>query len=610
MTGATAYRRKPKSFAADGETAPPADDSGWSEEDEELAKGAPLESLGPENNLAPGDRPWWQYQEVTNSPLVPKGDPEAISQVDKVEPPEAAKGVSSKGAPISDAVANGDTTPVPSQDTPEPTPKSSAWYRYLQGVQNAPVEQKAPWYRDLAARGLGFATGWVNAAGHLRNPINPTGAEEEIRHPGFAENQQVYESQMGPVRAQLGAEMGQREAQLKNEDVASQAALRQAQATQASGRGHWYEAQAGQKWRIDDKAGVIYNQDTREVHPLPPPTIDPVQRYQAILAATHDEALAKYEAFDKYKAPAQKQLTPRQQAESTLLDPNAAPDARSRAQNLIHPARQARATGAAPVTPDAAIKQAAADNPQLDYDAWTYMVDQKINVRGRGAAAEAEAQRIKARANQIMQEDHLTPADLFARRGEFKSTLPALAKVSTNAAMVDTFENTLERNAAIAQTLSDQFKRGDLRLYNRVASAFKTGTGDSEALNLAAQLHGIAREWGKIMSGSTGTQGVPISEANSTDEFFNKGISNGQLSSLIQNVIMPDARSRKAANEAERQALLGRIRGVAAPNAAPVSAVPQAATTDYTNTATGANGHKIGFKNGAWFDIQTGNRLQ
>lgn len=227
---------------------------------------------------------------------------------------------------------------------------------------------------------------------------------------------------------------------------------------------------------------------------------------------------------------------------------------------------------------DAALKKEAANSPSLDYDAWTYMIERKLNVRGRGRQGELEAAKIKHRADQIMTDLGLDSGELFSRGAALKGNIPAYTRVSTQAAQIEAFEGTLLRNADVAKKLSADFARGDLRLYNRVVSAFKTGKGDPEALNLAAQLHGLALEWGKIMAGSTSAAGVPISESNAVEQFFGKGISNGQLSSLIDNVIIPDAKNRTAANEAEKAKLLGAIKGltggVAGGNQAPAQTTP------------------------------------
>ena len=211
-------------------------------------------------------------------------------------------------------------------------------------------------------------------------------------------------------------------------------------------------------------------------------------------------------------------------------------------------------TSAAPLT-DEQIRQKAADDPSLDFDAWTYMLEKKFNVRGIGKGATEGAEQIKKRAGQIMKDFDLNPAELFSRGADLKASVPALTKVTTNAALIEGFEGTLQKNAEVAKKLSEAYSRGNFPLINNVVNAFKTGTGDSEALNLAGQLHVMSREWAKIMAGAVSSNGVPIREAEQTDALIAKGISDGQLNSLIDNVIIPDARNRTSANNEEKQKL-------------------------------------------------------
>ena len=172
-----------------------------------------------------------------------------------------------------------------------------------------------------------------------------------------------------------------------------------------------------------------------------------------------------------------------------------------------------------------------------------------------------------ARANELLADLGLTGQDLAAIRGRAKSELSSLSSASQFAARIQQSEDLLMRNVATAKNLSDQFKRGDIRMYNRVLEAFKTGKGDPEALNLAAQLHIVAREWGKIMAGSTGAAGVPISEGKAADDFVAAKMSAYQLDDLIEKVIKPDAANRVAANQSVIDDLTVKLRNVAKLNA-------------------------------------------
>jgi hypothetical protein len=200
----------------------------------------------------------------------------------------------------------------------------------------------------------------------------------------------------------------------------------------------------------------------------------------------------------------------------------------------------------------------------IETGAWDYIGTGHIPFTGFSSGGKGVAnprEKMIARAGELLSDLGLTGADLPAVRGKIKSDTAALSKITSLGASVQQFEETLDRNMDVAKKLSEAWKRSDLQFVNRISAAFKTGTGDAEALNLAAQLHGVAREWGKIMSGSTSAAGVPVSEANADDVLFSKGISNGQLYSLMQNVIAPDVKNRTAAIQEQQDRLITKLRG-------------------------------------------------
>ncbi len=199
----------------------------------------------------------------------------------------------------------------------------------------------------------------------------------------------------------------------------------------------------------------------------------------------------------------------------------------------------------------------------IDTGAWDYLTTGHIPFTGFSGGGKGKTnprEKMVARAGELLADLGLSASDLPAIRGKIKSDTGALSKITSLGASVQQFEGTLQRNMATAQKLSEAFKRGDMPFVNRIIGAFKTGTGDSEALNLAAQLHGVAREWGKIMAGSTSAAGVPVSEGNAADVLFSKGITNGQLLSMMQNVIVPDVNNRSAAIQEEKDRLITGLR--------------------------------------------------
>ncbi len=213
------------------------------------------------------------------------------------------------------------------------------------------------------------------------------------------------------------------------------------------------------------------------------------------------------------------------------------------------------------------LKAQRAENPSMDLDAWDYLLTHRISsVRGMGKDVQPQVRKIKQVGNQIAKELGLDPGELYARGTELKGNIAAYTKVTTQAAQIEAFEGVLQKNADLANQLSDAFKRGDIPFLNKIAEAYNTGVGDSEAKNLAAQLHTVGTEWAKIQSGSVSAQGVPAPVQAAVNAQIGAGITNGQLKSLIDNVIKPDAKNRTDANRDEQAKLVGQIRGVTRPN--------------------------------------------
>ena len=201
--------------------------------------------------------------------------------------------------------------------------------------------------------------------------------------------------------------------------------------------------------------------------------------------------------------------------------------------------------------------------PGTDLPAWDFILSGKFDVRGLGKEATTGAEAIKSRAQEIMKKLGLTEGDVMALRTEYKGESGAFARVAAYDAMIGSFEGTLQRNAIIAQKLSEEFKRGDPQLYNRVIAAWKTKiAGDPEANDLAGQLHGLAGEWAKVVSGSTGARGAGEQDIKAAEARLYEALSSRQLDSFIQNVIVPDAKNRSDANRYTKQQLLSKIRGL------------------------------------------------
>lgn len=507
----------------------------------------PWEDGFEEQNGAPPPMPSMERSGPPPMPGNEQAPPQMRQAPPEMEtPPPLPPDMSQQAPPINVTVA-----PRP-QSAPPPMPRTGAMFRRMDQMQ----QQKAPpvWRQALGA--VAAASPRLRALSPLISGESGRAREMEnlkLAQAGANEEQQVVNHEQD--RALRGRQIDLTDEQ-KRLALDQRALLAKKPQTPAEQIQLWRDA----GYSDDQAKQIVMAGGKLQPQAAPRPTVVPPGS-----TALGPDGKPIYESSKPSKAD---DLAETVAAKTEIADKQGLKGAER--QHFIYgtPMPSAAAGGSAGVSgglneqQDKALRTEAAKNPTLDYDAWTYMIERRFNVRGMGKEATAGAERIKARAGQIMSDLKLDPGELFGRGAQLKGNLGAYAKVSSFAAQIEAFEGTLLRNAKIAEKLSADYARGDLRLYNRVLSAFKTGKGDQEALNLAAQLHGLSREWGKIMAGSTSSVGVPISEANAADEFFAKGISNGQLKSLIDNVIIPDAHSRTAANEEQKAKLIDGIRGL------------------------------------------------
>ena len=265
-------------------------------------------------------------------------------------------------------------------------------------------------------------------------------------------------------------------------------------------------------------------------------------------------------------------------------------------------------------------------NPQgsgtIEGLAWEWVTTGHIPYLGMGQNPDRE--RAIARGLEIMKDGGLEVNNLPAIRANVKADTSALAKITSYGTQIGQFEGTLTRNAELAQRLSAGFPRFDARFANQVYQAFEgKAVGNSAAVNYAAQLHGLANEWGKLMAGSVGAAGVPMSEAAATDQIL-KALGNNSLDSLITDVIKPDAANRSTAVLEQRQKLMQGLReavtkpgvtlGEAAPQgtAEPSSGKPNTAPSGkpYIGSAIGPGGHTIKTDGVKWYDPATGKEIR
>jgi hypothetical protein len=217
----------------------------------------------------------------------------------------------------------------------------------------------------------------------------------------------------------------------------------------------------------------------------------------------------------------------------------------------------------------------------IETAAWDWLFRGVVPFTGMGSGKRTVNMREQAvkRAGELLQEVGLTNQDVPALRAKSKADSGALSRITSMGAAVDQFEETVNRNMTTARALSEKWDRTDVPAANRLAAAWNKGTGDSDALNFAAQMHGLASEWAKVMSGSTSSAGVAVGNAKDAEAIMGPYLSNGQVQSLFDNVIIPDMNNRTAAISGEKQKLIRDIRSI----------VPDLSGRNSTQTPPAAN---------------------
>ena len=96
----------------------------------------------------------------------------------------------------------------------------SALDAYEKGLAERPALEKPKWWQHALSGVIGGMAGWSNAASRTARPIDATGAQEEIEHPGYKGKLAEWQSRVEPLKAA---------AEIEQQKVASQQAARTAQ---------------------------------------------------------------------------------------------------------------------------------------------------------------------------------------------------------------------------------------------------------------------------------------------------------------------------------------------------------------------------------------------
>jgi len=169
-------------------------------------------------------------------------------------------------------------------------------------------------------------------------------------------------------------------------------------------------------------------------------------------------------------------------------------------------------------------------------------------------------EQVAARAVEMLQTAGYSIGDLPGIREGIKANAKEFDKVVQMGGQLAIFNGTIQSNLANLRVLNAKYERSDFPFANRVWNAWTTGKGDTGAVNFAAQLHILAIEWAKAMTGLMSNANVQVTSAADAEAIMSRYLSKFQVNELFDQVIVPDLQGRENAQNREKRDLQNAIR--------------------------------------------------
>lgn len=202
-------------------------------------------------------------------------------------------------------------------------------------------------------------------------------------------------------------------------------------------------------------------------------------------------------------------------------------------------------------------------DPATEALAYTWIWSGQLPPAGMGGKGISRQNQALQRGYEMLNQAGLELADLPNLREGIKANQKAFDKVVDQGSILGVLEGTISRNVDLARQLSDRYDRSDYPSINRLRDAWNKGTGGEEANDLAAQLHILASEWAKAMSGAFSNAQLQVGSQQDAENIISRYLSNNQLNELLNNVIIPDLNNRKASYETQKDTLRDTIHSFA-----------------------------------------------
>lgn len=223
----------------------------------------------PDNMLFPGmlNEDWSSPE--PSAPQMPEEEP-----TDETPPFDPSAAVNDRNQ----GIAAGPNPPFMAKDAGGNPVNAESMSREL---AQFPERTPPKWWQRAGAGALGALAGIANAGGHMRHPIDVSGATEGILHPGYQDKLESWRSRVIPQELQLQLAAQMRQAQLAQQKQASEAQLKQAQSEAALGQAKRWNATADHLATLDRNATITA---TPELAKISGGSISPGQRLPVAVA--------------------------------------------------------------------------------------------------------------------------------------------------------------------------------------------------------------------------------------------------------------------------------------------------------------------------------------
>ena len=175
-----------------------------------------------------------------------------------------------------------------------------------------------------------------------------------------------------------------------------------------------------------------------------------------------------------------------------------------------------------------------------------------------------------------------------------KATSGALSQVTRTLASIEPAYNALETNFSYLLQTAKQYGLGPATPVNTLLNKLRS-MGSPDATKFQLALQAVQKEYGKVLTASTGARGVPVAAMREANNTLSPNMTLGQLEAA-QQAMQTDGRNVLDSYRQQKTQLMGQLGS--ASSSAPSQQFQQGAI--YTD----ANGNKARYDNGQWVPVK------